>query len=262
MELAGIRGRVAVVTGATGGIGSAVTSALAGHGAVVAAVDVDGGGLEALAGRLRSTPGRVEVVKADVTSAAEVAAAVDRVDAEVGPIDFLVNVAGILRTGGALDLSDEDWAATFAVNTTGVFHASRAVARRMVAAGRGGAIVTVASNAGSVPRARMAAYGPSKAASIAFTKALALELAEHSIRCNVVSPGSTDTAMLAALNGRAEAEAAAIAGDPAAFRVGIPLGKVARPSDVADAVLFLLSDHANHITMQELVVDGGAALGA
>jgi 2,3-dihydro-2,3-dihydroxybenzoate dehydrogenase len=107
----------------------------------------------------------------------------------------------------------------------------------------------------------MGAYSASKAAAIAFTKTLALELAKYSIRCNVVSPGSTDTAMLRTLAGSADPAVGAIAGDAANFRVGIPLGKIARPSDVADSVLFLLSDNANHITMQELFVDGGAALG-
>jgi 2,3-dihydro-2,3-dihydroxybenzoate dehydrogenase len=257
----GIRGRTAIVTGAAGGIGSAVTLALTREGARVAAVDADGAKLEALAEEVRHAGGRVEVHKADVSSAAEVGAVVDRVAAEHSRIDFLVNVAGVLRPQAVLDIGDEDWSTTFDVNATGVFNASRAVARRMVEDGRGGAIVTIASNAAAVPRARMAAYSASKAASVAFTKTLGLELAEHFIRCNVVSPGSTDTAMLRTLTGGADPSAAAIAGDAALFKVGIPLRKIARPSDVADAVLFLLSDHANHITMQELFVDGGAALG-
>ncbi|NUT91693.1 MAG: SDR family oxidoreductase, partial [Saccharothrix sp.] len=220
----------------------------------------DGAGLEALADAVRGG-GRIEVYKADVSSGVEIGAVVDRVAAEFGRIDFLVNVAGVLRPRSVLDTSDEDWSTTFGVNATGVFNTSRAVARHMIEDGRGGAIVTIASNAAAVPRSRMAAYGASKAASVAFTKTLALELAEHSIRCNVVSPGSTDTPMLRTLTGGADPSAAAIAGDATQFKVGIPLKKIARPSDVADAVLFLLSDHANHVTMQELFVDGGAALG-
>jgi 2,3-dihydro-2,3-dihydroxybenzoate dehydrogenase len=261
MELPGIRGKIAVVTGAAGGIGSAVAAALVEQGAVVAAIDTDGGRLTGLADGLRHGPGRVEVFKADITSSDEIASVVERIDTDLGPITFLVNVAGVLRPHVVLDLTDEDWNATFAVNATGVFHASRAVAGKM-AARNAGAIVTVASNAANVPRTTMAAYSASKAASIAFTKCLALELAQYSIRCNVVSPGSTDTAMLQSLWTGSDGASGAIAGSPEQFRVGIPLGKIARPADVADAVLFLLSDSSGHITMQELCVDGGAALGA
>jgi 2,3-dihydro-2,3-dihydroxybenzoate dehydrogenase len=104
----------------------------------------------------------------------------------------------------------------------------------------------------------MAAYAASKAAATLFTKCLGLELAEHGIRCNVVSPGSTDTAMQRGL----QTLDAAVAGDLGRYRVGIPLGRVADPADVADSVLFLASDRARHITMHDLYVDGGATLRA
>ena len=127
-----------------------------------------------------------------------------------------------------------------------------------------GAIVTVASNAAAVPRWHLAAYSASKAAAAAFTKGLGLEVSQHGIRCNVVAPGSTDTAMLRDLyEGDAErARAASIGGAQESFRVGIPLGRLSSPDDVAEAVLFLLSDRASHITLQTLTVDGGASLGA
>lgn len=108
----------------------------------------------------------------------------------------------------------------------------------------------------------MAAYAASKAAAAAFTRCLGLELARHGIRCNVVAPGSTDTPMLTGMYHDTDAARHSIDGVPADFRVGIPLGKLARPADVADAVAFLLSDRAGHITMHDLVVDGGATLGA
>ncbi|MBC6445979.1 2,3-dihydro-2,3-dihydroxybenzoate dehydrogenase [Actinokineospora xionganensis] len=257
----GLEGKVAVVTGAAGGIGSAVASKLLSQGALVGALDGHQAGLDALADRLGGDRDRLEFVTADVTSGEAVDAAVDRVERRFGGIDFLVNTAGVLRTGHALDLSEEDWVRTFDVNTKGVFLASRAAARKMVER-KQGAIVTVASNAANVPRTSMAAYGASKAASIAFTKTLALELSAFHVRCNVVSPGSTDTSMMRALWTGADGAADAIVGSPGAFRVGIPLGKIAQPDDIADAVVFLLSDAANHITMQELCVDGGAALGA
>jgi 2,3-dihydro-2,3-dihydroxybenzoate dehydrogenase len=169
-------------------------------------------------------------------------------------------MAGVLHPAETLSTTDEAWHETFAVNTTGVFHTSRAVARRMVSR-RSGAIVTIASNAGSVPRMRMAAYAASKAATVAFARCLGLELAPYGIRCNVVAPGSTDTTMFRALHTEGDPVRSAIDGDLTAYRVGIPLGKIAQPADVADAVLFLLSDRAGHITLQTLFVDGGAALG-
>jgi 2,3-dihydro-2,3-dihydroxybenzoate dehydrogenase len=253
-------GKVALVTGASGGIGAAVARALAAQGATVAAADRDADRLAGLVDRLGREGLRVSAHPVDVTSSAAVDALVDRVEREVGAIDCLVNVAGVLRPGAVVTTTDEDWAATFAVNTTGVFHTSRAVAARMVDR-RAGAIVTVASNAAAVPRTGMGAYAASKAAATAFTKCLALEVARHGVRCNVVAPGSTDTPMLRSLWTGGNDDRHTLDGRLDQFRVGIPLGKIARPEDVAEAVLFLLSERAGHITMQDLYVDGGAALG-
>lgn len=107
----------------------------------------------------------------------------------------------------------------------------------------------------------MAAYAASKAAASMFTKSIGLELARHGIRCNVVAPGSTDTRMLTSMWHDESGPKGTIEGRPEAFRVGIPLGRLARPSDIADAVVFLLSDQSSHITLHDLTVDGGAALG-
>jgi 2,3-dihydro-2,3-dihydroxybenzoate dehydrogenase len=256
----GIGGRVALVTGAAAGIGAAVAHALARHGACVAAVDLDPVGLHSVTTTLPG-PGRHAGYPADVRDPAAVAAAVDRVETELGPIGILVNVAGVLRTGPALDISDDDWATVFAVNTSGVFHACRAVGRRMAIRGAG-CIVTVASNAAGVPRAQMSAYAASKAAAAHFTRCLALELAPRGIRCNIVAPGSTDTRMLRSMWHDDQGAQSVIDGSPELYKVGIPLQKLAQPAEVAEAVLFLASDRASHITMQDLYVDGGAALGA
>ncbi|HCT77762.1 MAG TPA: 2,3-dihydro-2,3-dihydroxybenzoate dehydrogenase [Micromonosporaceae bacterium] len=227
-------GQVALVTGAAQGIGATIAQALTENGASVAALDRD---------------------TADVTDAEAVEEAFTLTEAELGPIDIVVAVAGVLHTGPVTEFSDADWSHTFAVNTTGVFHTCRAAARRMVPRRRG-SIIVISSNAAGVPRAGMAAYAASKAAATMFTKSLGLELAPHGIRCNVIAPGSTDTPMLQAMAGAQHA----IDGDPASFRIGIPLGRLADPSDIADAVLFLASGRARHITMHELYIDGGASL--
>ncbi|GAB1645445.1 2,3-dihydro-2,3-dihydroxybenzoate dehydrogenase [Krasilnikovia sp. MM14-A1259] len=252
--------RVALVTGAAGGIGDAVVRALARDGTPVAAVDARADLLDLLVKDLAADGHTIRGYAVDVRSTTEVDTAVERVEQTLGPIHYLVNAAGVLRAGPAASFTDDDWDLTFAVNTTGVFHVSRAVSARMIPR-RSGAIVTVASNSARTPRWHMAAYAASKAAATAFTKNLGLELAQYGIRCNVVAPGSTDTPMLTSLWNGDDARRASIEGTPETFRVGIPLRRLANPEDVADAVLFLLSDRARHITLHDLTVDGGAALG-
>ncbi|GHC54953.1 2,3-dihydro-2,3-dihydroxybenzoate dehydrogenase [Streptomyces cinnamoneus] len=259
VEQSELAGRIALVTGAGQGIGEAVTRALVARGARVAAVDATPDGIEKLAAEFGADV--VAPYAADVSDGKAVEAVVDDAERTFGPLDILVNVAGVLRTSPVVDISDEDWERTFAVNSTGVFNASRAAARRM-GERRSGCIVTVGSNAAGVPRTSMAAYAASKAAATMFTKCLGLELARSGVRCNVVSPGSTDTAMQRSLWSDEQAPARVIDGDPASYRVGIPLGRIADASDIADAVLFLVSDRARHITMHDLYVDGGATLRA
>lgn len=255
-----MEGKVALVTGAAGGIGEAIARALGEYGVSVAAADRDADRLRTVTDKLTRDGMHVTDFPTDVTSAAAVESTVDSVERRLGPIEYLVNAAGVLFPADVRSTSEDRWHATFAVNTTGVFLMSRAVADRMVPRGHG-AIVTLASNAAGTARTGMAAYAASKAAARAFTKCLGLELATYNIRCNVVSPGSTDTPMLRTLWKDGNGAKASIEGVPGAFRVGIPLRKLGRPSDVAAAVLFLLSDRAGHITMQDLTVDGGAALG-
>ncbi|MGA4837622.1 SDR family oxidoreductase [Streptomyces sp. G45] len=257
MRWDGIDGLTAVVTGAAGGIGSAVVTALARAGVHVTAVD-----------RAPFTPSRdhrapelrhlVRERTADVADERAARALLDETERDLGPVGLWVGAAGVLRHGPATGCSVQDWQALLHTNATGVFVWARAAAECMARHGRG-AIVTVASNAVGVPRAGLAAYAASKAAASAFTLGLGVEVARHGVRCNVVCPGSTDTPMLQRLTGGADF-APVIDGDPAAFRTGIPLGRVAAPRDIADAVLFLASDQARHITLHSLYVDGGAAL--
>ncbi|MER6694158.1 2,3-dihydro-2,3-dihydroxybenzoate dehydrogenase [Streptomyces minutiscleroticus] len=255
-----MRGKIALVTGAAGGIGEAVVRALSERGALVAAVDKHGDRLHEVVAELTSTGLQVHAFPADITSSAEAERLVAEVEDALGPLDHLVNAAGVLRLAKARELTDADWASTFAVNTTGVFFMSRAVVNRMVPR-RSGAVVTVASNAASTARMDMSAYSASKAATTMFTKCLGLEVAQYGIRCNLVAPGSTETPMLTSMWKDESGRTATLEGSPEAYRVGIPLGKLARPCDVAEAVVFLLSDQAGHITMHDLTVDGGATLG-
>ena len=177
------------------------------------------------------------------------------------PAHRVVNAAGILRMGATDQLSAEDWQQTFAVNVGGAFNLfqqTMAQFRRQ----RGGAIVTVASDAAHTPRIGMSAYGASKAALKSLALTVGLELAGSGVRCNLVSPGSTDTDMQRTLWVSDDAEQQRIRGFGEQFKLGIPLGKIARPQEIANTILFLASSHASHITLQDIVVDGGSTLGA
>ena len=255
-----MKNTIALVTGAAGGIGVAVTRLLAERGVTVAAVDWDKVRLDQTVEKSRADGLDIWAFPANITNSTEVECVVNDAERQLGPLDFLVNAAGVLRLGKARALTEQDWSRSFEVNATGVFLVSRAVVERMVPRSRG-AIVTVASNAASTARMEMAAYAASKAAATMFTKCLGLEVAQYKIRCNVVAPGSTDTPMLSSMWHDESGPKGTIEGRPQAFRVGIPLGKIARPSDIASAVTFLLSDQAAQITMHTLTVDGGATLG-
>ncbi|QDY70972.1 2,3-dihydro-2,3-dihydroxybenzoate dehydrogenase [Qingshengfaniella alkalisoli] len=246
----GLHGKRVLLTGAGGGIGHAVASAFHTEGAHVIATDRD---------RPTELPDAIRREAMDVTDSAAVDRLVTRIVAEDGPIDIGLSVAGVLSTTRVQDTSDAEWRRVFAVNTDGVFHLCRALARVMQPRGKG-AIVVVSSNAAGIPRHAMAAYAASKAATTMFTRCLGLELAPHGIRCNIVAPGSTMTPMQTGMWPDEHGGAAVIRGSLETFKSGIPLGKIATPEEIADAVLFLASDRASHITMSDLYVDGGATL--
>lgn len=253
MRGSGIAGRIALVTGAGGGIGAAVVRALREEGARVVATDLYPAAI--------APAEDIRAEALDVTDSAAVEALVERVERDWGPVDLGASVAGVLSTTLVTETTDAEWRRVFAVNAEGVFHVSRALARRMRPRGRG-SLVTVSSNAAGIPRHAMAAYAASKAAATMFTRCLGLELAPHGIRCNIVAPGSTLTPMQTGMWSDADGAARVIAGVPEAFKTGIPLGKLATPEDIAEAVVFLLSDRAGHITMTDLYVDGGATMRA
>ncbi|WP_333619358.1 SDR family oxidoreductase [Dietzia sp.] len=275
--------RIAVVTGAGGGIGSAVASALVNEGYIVFAADVAEGfgaaeergsesstGVEALGTSSAAGVGGAGLFKRSL--AVDDEAAVDALFAEVaeycagtgGRLQAVVNVAGVLHSGRVTEMPAAEWKRLFDVNAFGVFLVSRAglrLMREQDARGEGNlrSMLTVASNSAVVPRAGMAAYAASKAAASHFTRSLGLEAAEFGVRCNVVDPGTTRTPMVTDGWADPSGEGAVIAGVPGDFKTGIPLRRIAEPADIAGVVAFLLGPTARHMTLQEVVVDGGAA---
>jgi len=239
------------VTGAGKGIGYATALAFVDAGATVTGFDLAFDGEE--------YPFTTETL--DVADAQQVAQVCERLLAQTERLDVLVNAAGILRMGATDALSLADWQQTFAVNVGGAFNLfqqTMAQFRRQ----QGGAIVTVASDAAHTPRIGMSAYGASKAALKSLALTVGLELSASGVRCNLVSPGSTDTDMQRVLWVSDDAEQQRIRGFAEQFKLGIPLGKIARPQEIANTILFLASDSASHITLQDIVVDGGSTLGA
>ncbi|MEZ0492069.1 SDR family oxidoreductase [Kineococcus sp. TBRC 1896] len=255
MSGAGAGAGVVVVTGAAGGIGSAVVAEFTGTGSSVLAVDRDADGLARL-------PAEVTPLALDLTGAVAAQQVAD-VAGELGGVDALVHCAGVLRPAPVAEATDADWDATFAVNTTALFRLCRAIVPAMAARGHG-SVVAVASDAARTARQGMAAYCASKAAVVALVRSLGLEVAASGVRCNTVSPGATDTAMQRSLPGGGDPAVLdrVVTGDPGRFRSGIPLGRRADPRDVAAVVAFLVSGRARHVTLQDVVVDGGAGLGA
>lgn len=245
------RGKTVWVTGAGKGIGYTTAQAFVEAGAQVTGFDREFA--------LPDYPFATEVM--DVAEAGQVAEICQRVLAQSERLDVLVNAAGILRMGATDSLSPQDWQQTFAVNVGGAFNLfqqTMAQFRRQ----QGGAIVTVASDAAHTPRIGMSAYGASKAALKSLALTVGLELAGSGVRCNLVSPGSTDTDMQRTLWVSDDAEQQRIRGFGEQFKLGIPLGKIAQPQEIANTILFLASDLASHITLQDIVVDGGSTLGA
>jgi NAD(P)-dependent dehydrogenase (short-subunit alcohol dehydrogenase family) len=240
--------RVALVTGASRGIGRALATGLAGAGWDLALLGRDRTGLEATAGRCGDA--RVITLEGDVRRAGDVAAAVEAAEAELGPLCALVNNAGTQHVGPALELSPEHLDDIVDTNLKGAFLCAQAAGRSMLRRGSGGAIVNIASAAGLVGTTGRAAYAASKAGLIMLTRTLAREWAPHHIRVNAVAPTFVDTD----LGRQTLADPAA----HAAVLAAIPLGRVAGYDDILPAVEYLLDDaRAGFVTGQVLAVDGG-----
>lgn len=241
-------GQIALVTGATRGIGAAIAQALAQRGVRVigTATRADGVSKIIAAGAHLAYAGSINGIQLDVTDGAAVQAAVDAIHKDYGGLHILINNAGITRDMLAMRLKDEDWDAVIDTNLKAVFRTSRAAMRGMMRQ-RYGRIVNITSVVGASGNAGQANYAAAKAGVAGMTRALARELGSRGITVNCIAPGFIDTDMTASLSPE---QKAALLGQ-------IPLGALGQPADVAHAVAFLASPAAAYITGQELHVNGG-----
>jgi 3-oxoacyl-[acyl-carrier protein] reductase len=240
-----LSGRIALVTGASRGIGRAIARQLAAQGAHVVAA-ARGDNARAVADEIAGAGGRADAVALDVTAAGAAEEIVRATLERLGRIDILVNNAGIARDQLMLRMKREDWDAVLATNLTGAFALTQAVLKPMIRQ-RGGRIVCISSVVGQSGNAGQANYAASKAGLIGFAKAVALEVASRGITVNVVAPGLVETDMTRTITDSARDDWAA----------KIPLRRLGTPDDVASAVCFLASDEASYITGQVLAVNGG-----
>ncbi|MBX3700869.1 MAG: 3-oxoacyl-ACP reductase FabG [Dokdonella sp.] len=239
-----LQGEIALVTGASRGIGAAIAAALAAHGATVIGTATTAAGAQAIGERLAADGGAGRVL--DVTDGAAVEALVDAVGKEFGAVTILVNNAGITRDQLLMRMKDEDWQVILDTNLSSVYRTSKAVMRGMMKA-RKGRIISIASVIGLTGNPGQSNYAAAKAGIIAFSKSLAREIGSRGITVNVVAPGFIDTDMTRALP---EAQREALLGQ-------IALGRLGAASDIAEAVVFLASPAAAYITGETLHVNGG-----
>lgn len=239
-----LKGKTVVITGAGGGLGQALARSFAGQGARAVLLDRNLERSEPLAAELG---GGTFALVCDLSDGDSVAAAAARVETE-GGADVLINSAAILRPGALDSVSASDFSAMLAVNLTGYLAAAQAFGRGMLERGRG-AMVHIASIAGSHPQPASGAYSASKAATVMMSRQLAFEWGPRGVRSNCVSPGLVQTPMSAAFYADPEIKSRREA--------MVPLRRIATPDDMADVALFLASDRASYVTGQDIVVDGG-----
>ncbi len=241
--------KTAIVTGGSRGIGLAISEALAASGRrVVLTCREDIARAEEAASRIRSSGGEALAIRADVTKPAEVKALGDRVTKDFGACDILVNNAGIIKDALFPFLKEEDWDAVLDVDLKGAFRMSKVVVRGMLHR-KWGRIVNVVSVSGISGHVGQTNYSAAKGGLIAFTKALALELATHGITVNAVAPGVIDTEIIAHLKEEARTE----------LTGRIPMARFGRPEEIAAVIRFLCSEEASYVTGQVWRADGGMA---
>lgn len=244
--------KVVIVTGAAGGIGTAIAQRFASEGARVIVTDVNAEGAEATAGAIRATAGRARAFAADIATAEGCQSIVADAMAQEGRIDVLCNNAGINRRGPLLSLTAEDWRLSFAVNLDAMFHTCQAALPHMIAQG-GGSVVNTASQWGLHPAPNHIAYNVTKAAVASFTQNLARDYAPQKIRVNAVCPGEIHTPMLEAgvkRSGRSIADLDRL----------VPYGRIGKPEEVAALVAFLASDEAAFMCGSLVEITGAQAV--
>ena len=246
-------GKVAIVSGAAGGIGSVILRRFAEAGARAVIADLDEERAAAAARQLTAQDQEVRFVRTDVRDSAQVDAMVRTAVAQYGRVDILVHGAGVGVHKDVVDLTDEEWDLQIDVQLRGAFLLSRAVGRQLIAQGGGGRIILIGSTAGNNARVKAGPHAASKAGEIQLARVMALELGRHGITVNVVSPGLTDIAGISRSVQTAEYQRA--------FVSQVPLGRLGTPDEISDAVLFFASDRARFITGQVLCVDGGYSAG-
>lgn len=241
-----MEGKIALVTGASRGIGQACALSLGKAGATVIGTATSDNGAEAITAYMQAAGVKGRGMKLNVTDPAEVDAVIAAIEKEFGSIGILVNNAGITRDNLLMRMKDEEWDDIMATNLTSVFRLSRAVIKSMMKA-RTGRIISIASVVGAMGNAGQTNYSAAKAGIMGFTKSLAREVGSRNITVNCVAPGFIDTDMTKALP---EAQRQALLAH-------IPLGKLGAPEDIAHAVVFLAGDQAAYITGATLHVNGG-----
>ena len=241
-----LKDKIALVTGAAQGIGKAIALRLANSGANLVIVDMNLEKAEETAKEIEKLGRRAIALKANVASLQEAETIMDETVARLGAIHILVNNAGITRDALILRMKEEEWDAVIDVNLKGTFNCTKSAVRYM-SKQRYGRIVNIASIVGEIGNAGQANYSASKAGVIALAKTIAREFAIRNITCNAVAPGFIETAMTQALPEKVREELAK----------QIPMGRLGAPEDVAEGVLFLVSDAANYITGQVLNINGG-----
>jgi len=246
-------GKAVLVTGGGSGIGRAVCLAFAREGADVGIADVNMEGAEAAAQDVRKEGRRGIPVKVDVTDPTSVQTMVSQTVSELGRIDVLVNSAGVREIVPFLHLPVSEWQRVIAINLTGTFLCSQAVAQYLVQQNRGGKIINLASVAGIMAVPNRAAYVASKHAVIGLTKEMAIELADKQIQVNAVAPGVVETAMTASYFDKPEVVSS--------LKKAHPAGRWAQPQEIAHLILFLASSEADFITGATFPIDGGFAAG-
>ena len=244
-------GKNAIVTGGASGIGLAACRRLARDGAGIAVWDIDEAGAQRTAAELVAAGGRAVACRVDVSSRAQVNAGLQRVHTELGPVQILINNAGVTSFRPFLEVTEEEWDRIMSINLKSMLHCTQAVLPDMLA-GRWGRVINISSSSAQAGAARMTAYAASKGGVIAFSKALALELAATGVTVNNVPPGFIDTPML-----RASDTPNGIKGGIEGIAASSPMKRPGRPEDIAAACAFLASEEAGYITGQTLGVNGG-----